>query len=102
MQGPPWTCDIVNSPGDRLGEDGNPMCAEELELWQRDPVDCVRDLIGNPAFAASMEFAPERVFVDEERSNRVINELWTADWWWETQVSPLKQITASHQTEHKR
>ena len=78
------------------------MCAEELELWRRDPVDCVRDLIGNPAFAASMEFAPERVFVDEERSNRVINELWTADWWWETQVSPLKQITASHQTEHKR
>lgn len=49
-----------------------------------------------------MEFAPERVFIDEERSNRVINELWTADWWWETQVSLLKQITASRQTEHKR
>ena len=88
-QGPQWTCDSVSSPGDQSNEDGNSMGAEELELWRRDPVECVRELIGNPAFAESTEFAPEKVFADEARTNRIINETWTADWWWDTQVRLL-------------
>jgi Plavaka transposase len=98
--GPPWICDIVNSPGDRPDEDGTQMDAEELELWRRDPVECVRELIGNPAFADSMEYAPERIYTDKAKTNRVINETWTADWWWETQVRVLS-ITVSVNDRHQ-
>ncbi|KAI0342014.1 hypothetical protein BDW22DRAFT_1331469 [Trametopsis cervina] len=83
-----WICDKINVVGDLLGEDGIPM-SEELELWRRNPVDCVRELIGNPAFCKAMEFSPERVFSDEKGENRVIDEMWTADWWWRAQASHL-------------
>lgn len=61
--------------------------SEELELWRRDPVDCVRELLGNPAFRDHLRYAPEHVFLDEEGEDRVYDEAWTADWWWKTQVS---------------
>ena len=40
--------------------------SEELELWMRDPVACIQELIGNPAFNGSMAYAPEKVYVDQE------------------------------------
>lgn len=60
--------------------------SEELELWHRDPVDCIRELLGNPAFKDGMVFAPEQVYEDVEGKSRVINEMHTADWWWKIQV----------------
>jgi hypothetical protein len=60
---------------------------EELELWRRDPVECVKELVGNPAFRKVMKFAPERVFRDKERKVRAYSEAWTGDFWWEIQVS---------------
>ncbi|KAJ6540402.1 hypothetical protein B0H19DRAFT_959789 [Mycena capillaripes] len=56
-------------------------------MWCRDPVDCVRELLGNSAFT-KQSYEPCRIFksfADEEYSNREINEMWTADWWWEIQ-----------------
>jgi hypothetical protein len=52
-------------------------------------VECVRKLIGNPMFANSMGYAPKWVFTDKEKTNCIIDETWTADWWWETQVCLL-------------
>lgn len=72
--------------GDRVGDGGETM-AEELELWMRDPVECVKELVGNPAFKKLMSFVPERVYADENGMNRIYDEMWTADWWWKTQVS---------------
>ena len=46
----------------------------------RNPVDCVRELIGNPTFCEVMGYAPERQFADEELLERLLNEMWTADW----------------------
>lgn len=59
---------------------------EEVELWSRDPIECIRELLGNPAFKDCMRYAPERVFEDKEGEVRVFDEMWTADWWWDTQV----------------
>ncbi|KAL0069193.1 hypothetical protein AAF712_003881 [Marasmius tenuissimus] len=44
-----WKYHTVRLEGDRTDEDGRQM-TEELELWMRDPVECIRELIGNPAF----------------------------------------------------
>jgi Plavaka transposase len=62
------------------------MPAESLELWRRNPVDCIKELFGNPAFKNVMRYAPERHYADQEAKIRVYDEMWTADWWWERQV----------------
>ncbi|KAJ3519654.1 hypothetical protein NM688_g9270 [Phlebia brevispora] len=79
-----WIYDQVTATGDQLDEDGHVM-TEVLDLWHRDPVECIYELIGNPAFQEIMAYAPERVFADKEMLKRVIDEMWTADWWWEIQ-----------------
>ena len=62
------------------------MPVEKLELWRRDPVDCVRELLGNPALKNHMKYAPERLYEDVKGKSRVFDEMWTANWWWDTQV----------------
>ena len=82
-----WTCDIITSSGNQLNEDGEPVPSERLELWRRDPVECMKELMGNPIFEKSLEYAPQKHFTDEEANNRVFDEMWTGDWWWDTQVN---------------
>ena len=60
--------------------------SEDLELWKRDPVECIKDLIGNPAFQDLMSYVPQRAYTDAEGKNCIFDEMWTADWWWDTQV----------------
>jgi hypothetical protein len=60
---------------------------EVIELWRRDPVECIRELIGNPAFQGHMRYAPERLYKDKDGKNQVFDEMWTGEWWWKTQVS---------------
>lgn len=85
-QGAGWTCDIVTSKGNQVNDEGDLMPVEKLELWRRDPVECVRELLGNPALKEYMKYAPERVYEDVEQTTRVFDEMWTGDWWWDTQV----------------
>ena len=84
--GPNWVCDIVTAHGNRTNDDNELMAPEELELWRRDPIDCVRELLGNPALRDELKFAPERVYMDKEGKVRVFDEMNTGDWWWDTQV----------------
>jgi Plavaka transposase len=72
--------------GDKVDGKGK-LLREELELWLRDPVDCIKDLMQNPLFCKSMAYAPERVYTDENAQTRVYDEMWTGDWWWKIQVS---------------
>jgi len=64
---------------------------EKLELWRRDPVDCMKELLGNPAFKEFISYTPERVFSDNAGKERIFDEMWTADWWWNTQVTAVRQ-----------
>ena len=89
MQAAGWICDIVTSPGNQLTDDGEPMPPERLELWRRNPVECVKELMGNPVFKDLLEYAPQRHFMDQEGVNCMFDEMWTGDWWWDTQVKLL-------------
>jgi hypothetical protein len=95
-QGPQWFCDVVTATGDQVDEGGIPVI-EELELWRRDPVECVEELIGNPAFKEMMKFAPERVYRDSNCTIRVYDEAWTGDLWWNIQVCFLASASAISQ-----
>ena len=83
--GAPWTIKHIPMTGDILDDDGV-MRTETAELWFRDPVECVKELIGNPAFKAVMDYAPTRLFVDAEGNEEFISEMSSASWWWKMQV----------------
>jgi hypothetical protein len=85
---PGWTCEMITVIGDRLGEDGQPK-VEEVELWKRDAVELVQSLISNPLFKHEIAYQPEKVYRDKSGKIHVYDEMWTGEWWWETQVSNL-------------
>jgi Plavaka transposase len=86
-QGAAWTCDLITSEGDWRNKDGELMPPEKLELWRRDPIECVSELMGNPMFKDVLKYAPEKAYLDEEKNCHIYDEMWSADWWWDTQVS---------------
>jgi hypothetical protein len=81
-----WKYEIIKVKGDVIGWDGKPD-TESVELWFRDPIECVQDLIGNPAFRDHISYVPQKVFTSESESTRIYDEAWTGDWWWMMQVS---------------
>ncbi|KAJ7757903.1 hypothetical protein B0H16DRAFT_1822559 [Mycena metata] len=86
-EGPGWRCFPFDLEGDERDADGVPK-VETVYMWYRNPVECIQELLGNPAFK-KMGFAPRRVFKDVddegEGKNREYNEMWTAEWWWQIQ-----------------
>jgi hypothetical protein len=99
--GPEWQCELVRVCGDAGREAGDAAvdegkardnelegegASEELELWMRNPVACVQELIGNAAFKNEMAYTPEKVYTNSGGQARRYDEMWTGDWWWETQV----------------
>jgi hypothetical protein len=83
--GPPFHVRYISVVGDIKEENGQ-FQKEELELWYRDPVELVRELLGNPAFAKYTTYEPYKVYKDMDKTNRCFGEMWTGDWWWDTQV----------------
>ncbi|KAH7903659.1 hypothetical protein BJ138DRAFT_1107490, partial [Hygrophoropsis aurantiaca] len=79
-----WDCEEITIQGDCVDINGKAL-TETLELWHRDPVEIMKELIGNPLFKDVMAYEPQKLFVDAAGENRVINEMWTADWWWKVQ-----------------
>ena len=74
--------------GDEKDEKGE-FHHEILHLWKRDPVECICELIGNPAFQDHMQYIPEKVFEDKDGNMMIFDEMWTGDWWGNLQVSAL-------------
>lgn len=75
----------MNVKGDQLGPDGKEL-AESLEIWARDPVDCIKEILGNPSFKDKVSYSPRKEYIDPEMRQRVYTEMATADWWWKVQV----------------
>ncbi|KAH9947424.1 hypothetical protein B0H21DRAFT_853788 [Amylocystis lapponica] len=94
-QGPEWTCEPWDITGDLLDELGKPM-VETAELWKRNPVNCIRELIGNPAFKDVMKYTPEKLYTTADRrpGERIFDEMWTGDWWWDVQDLPVDATIA--------
>ena len=86
-----WHCEVITAQGDIMDENGSCM-VEDLELWFRDPVEYVRELLSNPAFIDYISFTPEHVYSNSEGKERIFDEMWTADWWWETQVGQIRAV----------
>ncbi|KAI0349104.1 hypothetical protein OH77DRAFT_1465723 [Trametes cingulata] len=80
--GPEWICDIVEITGDRVGPNGQ-FQTETVEIWRWNPIDCIKQLIGNPAYDGHIAYALVKVVRD---GTRYYSETNTADWWWDMQT----------------
>ncbi|KAI6096640.1 hypothetical protein F5141DRAFT_1011824 [Pisolithus sp. B1] len=84
--GPAWTCEMIDVEGNIIAEDGT-LKHKQLELWQCDPVECMQEWMGNPAFQEVMLYVPKCAYTDAKGKNCIYDEMWTGDWWWNVQVS---------------
>ena len=84
--GPEWTCHTFAIHGDQLDYNGE-KSTEELDIWCHDLVACVNELLANPMFHEHMRFGPEKLFTDDSKEDQIINEMWTAQWWWDLQAT---------------
>ena len=62
---------------------------QAFDVYFRDVLECIRALYGNPEFAKTLVFAPERHYLDSARTKRAYHEMHTGDWWWEKQASRI-------------
>jgi hypothetical protein len=59
---------------------------EKYRIQYRDPIEAIKSLWGDPAFAQHLVYAPKRVFSDANKKNRIYSEMWTGTWWGAVQV----------------
>ncbi|KAI6110399.1 hypothetical protein EDD16DRAFT_1435067, partial [Pisolithus croceorrhizus] len=72
--GPAWTCEFIDVCGDIIGKDGR-LKHEEVELWQCNPIECVQELMGNPAFWDVMSYIPEQAYADANGETCIYDEM---------------------------
>lgn len=84
--GPKWELVELSVEGEGADGDGV-MATEKVELWRRDPVECINELFSNPAFKDKIQYKPRKVYTNESKTEQVYGEMWTGQWWWKTQVS---------------
>ncbi|TFK45508.1 hypothetical protein OE88DRAFT_1715348 [Heliocybe sulcata] len=72
---------------------------KKLDLWVRDPVEVVADLLGNPEFKNEMVYAPteetlqdtlEELHLQGSEMERVFEEMASANWWSRVQVCSVE------------
>ena len=83
--GPEWSCELLEVEGDIVDEGGVTQ-TETVELWRRNPVECVQELIGNPEFKHYMKYAPYRLYMNDDGTDQCWDEMATGSWWWDIQV----------------
>ncbi|KIY64660.1 hypothetical protein CYLTODRAFT_327225, partial [Cylindrobasidium torrendii FP15055 ss-10] len=54
---------------------------EPFTLRHRDILEAVRALWGDTRLADRIVYKPSRIFTDRDKTNRIVNEMWTAEWW---------------------
>ncbi|KAJ3728088.1 hypothetical protein DFJ43DRAFT_1133141 [Lentinula guzmanii] len=103
--GPAFKCTPFRIEGDLKDMNGE-LRTEVLELWHRDPVEIIKELMGNSEFRGHQKYTPVQHYTDTDMKNREYSEMWTCDWWWNMQkqlpteygtIAPV--IIASDQTQ---
>jgi len=44
---------------------------EQLKIFHCDPVECIHELIANPAFHNVLQYVPEQSYTDETHEERI-------------------------------
>ncbi|KAJ7722680.1 hypothetical protein B0H16DRAFT_1666226 [Mycena metata] len=63
---------------------------EVYHLYSRDILECVRALWGDTDFAPYLFVAPERHYIDKDKTICMYHNMHTGKWWWSTQAAVEK------------
>ncbi len=83
--GPDWIHEVLSVDTGLKNADGSSK-VEEVQLFRRDPNECVDELMGDPTFDGHIAYSPEQVYTDFEKTKRCFGEMNTGEWWEEVQV----------------
>lgn len=83
--GPRWKRIQRTILGTLKDSKGEPL-KEEVEIWVRDIVEVIQELIGNASYGKNLVFVPQRVEINGDPAKQKIDEMWTGDWWMRIQV----------------
>lgn len=72
---------------------------EVYHLYSRDILECVRALWGDTDFAPYLFVAPERHYIDKDKTIRMYHNMHTGKWWWSTQVRSIAAVFINHRTD---
>ena len=79
-KGPVWQCKVWKT----LYPTKN-----KLNLFYRDPLECIQSILHNPLMKDYIKFKPLRIFESASRAMRIYTEWLTGNAAWSMQVSPL-------------
>jgi len=65
----------------------NHQCS--IKYWSQDINNSMRWLMRQPVYAEHLIYAPQRCFISDTSLKRLYTDMYTADWWWETQVRAI-------------
>lgn len=74
---------IERIEGNIVGPDGK-MLTEDVEIWMRDILELIQELLENITYGDQLVFAPAEEFVG---ANNQYDNMWTGEWWLKLQVS---------------
>ncbi|KAF8500501.1 hypothetical protein F5888DRAFT_1793628 [Russula emetica] len=61
------------------------MGGEVFEMYSHNIIDCIKYLFSDPEFTPHLLLAPERHYEDATCTNKMMHEMNTCRWWWDTQ-----------------
>jgi hypothetical protein len=75
--GPPWMCKTLETEY---------PAKNRIQLYYRDPVECLKSLMRSPLLKDYLSFTPRRLFEDMEKEVRVYTEWLSGNAAWSMQV----------------
>ncbi|KAG2114756.1 uncharacterized protein F5147DRAFT_530123, partial [Suillus discolor] len=61
------------------------VAGESFDVYHHDIIECIKSLYGDPDFARYLTFTPEHHYADEDQTIRLLHDMNTGKWWWNTQ-----------------
>jgi hypothetical protein len=91
-----WQTFTANYQGERPDDAVPPWMDAEYDVWFRDPLAVVRELVGNPDFDGEFDYTPFREF--EANGERRLQDFFSGDWAWSQAVRTVLHsfVPASH------
>ena len=83
---PKWTCKNIEYT---VHLPDSTQRAREFDLWKKDVLDVIKELVSNPEFKDCFCTLPCEIYTDGEKKVQIYNEMWTGEWWSEAVVSQV-------------
>jgi len=66
-------CEELEITGDEWDDKGK-LKSEVFQLWKQDPVECIKELIGNQAFRNNLRYSSQWAYEDENGETQIFDE----------------------------